>query len=70
MAIIRKELRSGSGPSGTFDAICENSTDFDTEDGLPLWAPGSLVVCLNQNGNGKATLHAKLSDGTWTEVEA
>lgn len=67
---IRKELRSGIGPTGTYDAICENAADFDTEAGLPLWAPGSLVVCLNRDGDEIATLHTKLSDGTWTEVTA
>lgn len=68
MAIIRKDLRSGQGPTGTYDAICENATDFDTEEGLPMWAPGSVMVCLNLDTDREATIHIKGSEGTWTEV--
>lgn len=70
MAFIRKELKRGTGPTGTYDAICENATDFDTEGGLPLWAAGSLVICMNLDGDNKATLHIKLSSGAWEEVVA
>ena len=69
MAIIRKDLRSGQGPTGTFDAICENAADFDTEENLPLWAAGSIIICLNQDGDGKATAHIKTSENEWTEVQ-
>lgn len=68
MAIIRKDLRRGQGPNGTYDAICENAADFATEEGLPLWADGSIMICLNQDGDGRATVHIKTASGEWAEV--
>lgn len=67
MAIFNANLISGSAPGGIFRAFCENKNDLEDPAGKP-WAAGSLVACLNTNGDRRITKHVKLPDGTWNEV--
>ena len=67
MAIFNTNLISGSSPYGVFRAFCEEKTDLQAP-ACACWKPGSLVVCLNTDGDGKATFHVKLPDGSWQEV--
>lgn len=68
MAIFYANLISGNKPSGVFRAFCEEKSDLASP-AAEVWAPGSLVICLNKSGDKKLTEHVKLPDGTWHEVD-
>lgn len=67
MAIFNTNLVSGAGPRGVYRAFCETKDDLESP-ACAAWGPGSLVVCLNTDGDKKRTKHVKLPDGTWNEV--
>lgn len=68
MAIFNASLKSGNKPNGVFCGFCETSADITTP-ATDVWAAGSVLVCLNTNTDDKPTVHVKLPDGTWNEVE-
>lgn len=68
MAIFYANLISGNKPNGVFRAFCEEKSDLASP-AAEVWAPGSLVICLNKSGDKKLTEHVKLPDGTWHEVD-
>lgn len=69
MAIFNATLKSGSGPSGVYSAFCEEQDDLN-EPAAEDWGAGSVVVCLNTDGDKKPTVNVKLPDGRWNEVES
>lgn len=67
MAILRRELQGRSAVANLFDAVCETSADLELEEPA-RWVEGSMMLCLNTDTGGAATVYVKLADGTWSEV--
>lgn len=68
MAIFNATLQSGKAPDGVFCAFCESADDI-TDPAADVWAPGSVLVCLNTDDDNKPTVYVKLPDKSWNEVE-
>lgn len=69
MAIFNASLKAGKTPDGVFCGFCETSTDI-TDPATDVWAAGSVLVCLNTDGDNAPTVYVKLPDGTWNEVNS
>lgn len=67
MAIFNASLKAGKTPDGVFCGFCETSADI-TDPATDVWAAGSVLVCLNTDGDNVPTVYVKLPDGTWNEV--
>ena len=67
MAIFNANLVSGTQQHGVYRAFCESKDDLASP-AAEAWEAGSLVVCLNTDGDRTISKHVKLPDGTWNEV--
>lgn len=67
MAIFNASLKAGQTPNGVFTGFCETPADI-TDPATDVWAAGSVLVCLNTDGDNVPTVYVKLPDGTWNEV--
>lgn len=67
MAIFNATLKSGNKPDGVFCGFCETSADI-TDPATDVWAPGSVLVCLNTDDDKVPTTYVKLPGGEWSEV--
>ena len=67
MAIFNATLQSGKTPDGVFTAFCETTEDLEAP-AAEAWDKGSVIVCLNTDGDKVPATYVKLPDGTWSEV--
>lgn len=68
MAIFNATIKSGAGTNGVYSAFCEGKADLE-EPAAAAWGAGSVVVCLNTNTDRVPSVHVKLPDGSWSEVQ-
>lgn len=69
MAIFNASLKAGQKPNGVFCGFCETSADI-TDPATDVWAAGSVLVCLNTDGDNVPTVYVKLPSGSWNEVSS